>query len=47
VREKRGVLIFRVLLPSEWVNLGESFPERLAGEEVGGFFTAGKVARLS
>ncbi len=30
------------LLPSEWVNLGESFPERLAGEEVGGFFYRGK-----
>jgi len=30
------------LLPSEWVNLGESCPERLAGEEVGGFFYRGK-----
>ena len=30
------------LLPSEWVNLGESFPERLAGEEVGGVFDRGK-----
>ncbi len=30
------------LLPSEWVNWGESFPERLAGEEVGGFFYRGK-----
>ncbi len=30
------------LLPSEWGNLGESFPERLAGDEGGGFFYRGK-----
>jgi len=30
------------LLPSEWVNWGESFPERLAGEEFGEFFYRGK-----
>jgi len=30
------------LLQSEWVNIGESCPERLAGEEVGGFFDRGK-----
>jgi hypothetical protein len=29
-------------LPSEWVNFGEAFPERLAGEEVGGVFDRGK-----
>ncbi len=42
-----GLHFFQGLLPSEWVNLGESCPERLAGEEVGGFSTVGKVARLS
>ncbi len=30
------------LLPSEWVKLGESYPERLVGEEVGGVFDRGK-----
>jgi len=30
------------LLPSEWVIFGEAFPERLAGEEVGGVFDRGK-----
>jgi len=32
----------RPLHPSEWVNWGEPFPERLAGEEVGGVFYSGK-----
>ena len=27
---------YLALLPSEWVIFGETFPERLAGEEVGG-----------
>ena len=30
------------LLPSEWVDFGESFPERLTGEEVGGFVDRGQ-----
>ncbi len=30
------------LLPSEWINWGESCPERLAGEEGGGVFDRGK-----
>jgi predicted nucleic acid-binding protein len=34
--------IRRGLLPSEWVNWGKSFSERLAGEEVSGFFYRGK-----
>ena len=42
-----GLHFFQGLLPSERVNLVESCPERLAGEEVGGFSTVGKVARLS
>ena len=33
---------FQGLLPSEWVIWGESFPERLAGDEGGGFFYRGK-----
>ncbi len=37
-----GLHFFQGLLPSEWVNFGESCPERLAGEEVGGFFDRGK-----
>ena len=36
------IYYYSALLPSEWVNFGEAFPERLAGEEVGGVFDRGK-----
>ena len=41
-KRKIGYLQKWGLLPSEWVNWGESFLERLAGEEFGEFFSRGK-----